>query len=299
MFNGDIRYVLNTIVGLHGLGRPAMTLRFLHLVTVGTSVIRNASSHEGISEDLRSRLTAWSTAPPGSSEDLEASNRAAPGTDEFKAVLGYVSGNPRKASAELNAFIGYLEHLVDNGVRGVEHRIVLLSTDTGAGWFSTRVLEEYLKEVVGHDLSKIWGVGGHKVVGVESRRIEKLGVDFSEGILGLIAEVKKIILRVGDKYDRVLANLTGGFKPESAAVLVAAGLLGIDAVYYIHEAMRNVVELPVIPLRVDENARKLLVNALDNRMGSAERKLLRKLGLPVTGDKISPWARRLLELLLY
>lgn len=276
-----------------------MKPRFLHLVTVGTSVIRNASFHEGISGDLRSKLMAWSTASPGSSEDLKASNRAVPGTDEFKAVLGYVSGNPRKASAELNAFIGYLEYLVDNGVRDVEHRIVLLSTDTGAGWFSTRILEEYLKGVVGYDLSKIWGVEGHVVEGVETRRVEKLGVDFSEGILSLIAEVKKIILRMSGKYNRVLANLTGGFKPESAAVLVAAGLLGIDAVYYIHEAMRNVVELPVIPLRVDEDARKLLVNALDNRIGLAEKKLLEKLGLPVAGNKISPWARRLLELLLY
>jgi len=124
-------------------------------------------------------------------------------------------------------------------------------------------------------------------------------VDFSKGILGLVAEVKNIISSMGGRYDRVLANLTGGFKPESAAVLVAAGLLGIDAVYYIHEAMRNVVELPVIPLRVDEDARKLLVNALDNRIGLAEKKLLEKLGLPVAGNKISPWARRLLELLLY
>ena len=251
-----------------------VVLGFLHLVTVGTSIIRNASMHVSVSVDVRSKLVAWSRALPGSSEDLEASNRAVLGTDEFKAVLGYLSDNPRGASAELNAFIGYLEYLAGNGVRGVRHHVVLLSTDTGAGWFSTRVLEEYLRGFVGQDLSRVWGVEGHVIDGVEARRVGKLGVDFSEGILNLVAEVKRIILSVGARYDRVLANLTGGFKPESAAILVASGLLGIDTVYYIHEAMKDIVELPVIPLRVDENARKLLENALNNRIGLAERRLL-------------------------
>lgn len=276
-----------------------VVLGFLHLVTVGTSIIRNASMHDSVSVDVRSKLVAWSKAQPGSSEDLEASNRAVLGTDEFKAVLGYLSDNPRGASAELNAFIGYLEYLAGNGVRGVRHHVVLLSTDTGAGWFSTRVLEEYLRGFVGQDLSRVWGVEGHVIDGVEARRVGKLGVDFSEGILNLVAEVKRIILSVGARYDRVLANLTGGFKPESAAILVASGLLGIDTVYYIHEAMKDIVELPVIPLRVDENARKLLENALNNRIGLAERRLLDKIGLQVRNGKLSPWARRLLETILY
>ena len=275
-----------------------MVLGFLHLITVGTSVIRNASSYDGISGDMRGKLIAWSKALPGSSEDIEASSRAIPGADEFKAVLGFVSDNPRRASAELNAFIGYLEYLSNNGIRGIRHYIVLLSTDTGAGWFSTRILEEYLEDVRGQDLSKIWGIEGHVVEGVEAHRVEKLGVEFSEGILNLIAKIKKIMLSTSDRYDRVLANLTGGFKPESAAILVAAGLLGIDTVYYIHEAMKNIVELPVIPLRVDTEAQKLLVNALNNKIGLAEQKLLRKLGLPVTNNKLTPWARKLLELLL-
>ncbi len=282
---------------IRGFGYPAM-LGFLHLVTVGTSVIRNASSCDGISEDIRSKLIAWSSALPGSSGDLEASNRAIPGADEFKAVLDYLSSSPRRASAELNAFIGYLEHLANQGVRGVRHHIILLGTDTGIGWFSTKILEEYLKEIVGQDLSKIWGIEGHVLEGVEARRIGRLGVDFSEGTLNLIAEVKKVTLNLGAKYDRVLANLTGGFKPESAAILVAAGLLGIDTVYYIHEAMENIVELPVIPLKVDDNARKLLVNALNNKISLAEKRLLEKLGLPTTKNKLTPWTKRLLKLLL-
>ncbi len=135
--------------------------------------------------------------------------------------------------------------------------------------------------------------------GVEAYRVEKLGVDFSEGILNLIALIKQEILRKSSGYDRILANLTGGFKPESAAILVAAGLLGIDTVYYIHEVMKDIVELPVIPLRIDDNAKKLLENALKGWIGKAERRLLDKIGLRVEGNKLSPWARRLLEIILY
>lgn len=274
-------------------------LSFLHLVTVGTNIIRNASMSESISGDIREKLKSWAMTPPRSSGDLEAGNRAVPGAEEFRAVLGFVSGSPRRASAELNAFIGYLKRLEENGVVGVSHHIVLLGTDTGAGWFCVRIIEEYLKDMVGQDISKTWGIGGHVIGGVEAYRVEKLGVDFSEGILNLIALIKQEILRKSSGYDRILANLTGGFKPESAAILVAAGLLGIDTVYYIHEVMKDIVELPVIPLRIDDNARKLLENALKGWIGKAERRLLDKIGLRVEDNKLSPWARRLLEIILY
>jgi len=142
-----------------------VVLGFLHLVTVGTSVVRNASQSDGVESGVRERLRAWSTALPGSSEDLEAGERAVHGAREFRAVLGFVSSSPRLASAELNAFIGYLEYLVNQGVRGVSHYVVLLGTDTGVGVFSTRILEEYLKSIMGQDLSGVWGVEGHVVVG--------------------------------------------------------------------------------------------------------------------------------------
>ena len=273
-------------------------LSFLHLVTVGTSTVRNASSNDKVEEDVRKELASWTRAGPGSDMDLEAGKKAVPGSKEFDAVLGFVASSPRRASAELNAFIGYLEYLYRRGVRGIRHHIILLGSDTGVGWFSTRILEEYLKDMVGQDLYNVWGIEGHVIEEVTARRIEKLGVDFSEGILNLIAGIKNTVLKSANRYDRILANLTGGFKPESAAVLVAAGLIGIDAVYYIHEVMRDIVELPVIPLNVDDDARKLLLNALNDNIGLAEKRLLDKLGLPVMNGKISPWAKRLLELLL-
>ncbi|WP_052833578.1 putative CRISPR-associated protein [Staphylothermus hellenicus] len=276
-----------------------MLYRFLHLVTVGTSIIRNASFHESVEAGVRERLAKWSMAPPHSGEDVEAGNRAVPSSKEFREVLGFVSGSPRRASAELNAFIGYLERLVSRGIDGVSHYLVLFGSDTGAGWFSTRILEEYLGSLVGQDLSRTWGVRGHFIGGVEAYRVRGLGVNFQDGILNLLGKVKKIVISMGKGYDRVLANLTGGFKPESAAILVVAGMLGIDTVYYIHEAMREVAEIPVIPLTIEPNAKKILENALENNIGGAEQKLLEKLGLPLTGKKLTPWSKKLLETLLY
>ncbi|ADI31309.1 CRISPR-associated protein, APE2256 family [Staphylothermus hellenicus DSM 12710] len=269
------------------------------MVTVGTSIIRNASFHESVEAGVRERLAKWSMAPPHSGEDVEAGNRAVPSSKEFREVLGFVSGSPRRASAELNAFIGYLERLVSRGIDGVSHYLVLFGSDTGAGWFSTRILEEYLGSLVGQDLSRTWGVRGHFIGGVEAYRVRGLGVNFQDGILNLLGKVKKIVISMGKGYDRVLANLTGGFKPESAAILVVAGMLGIDTVYYIHEAMREVAEIPVIPLTIEPNAKKILENALENNIGGAEQKLLEKLGLPLTGKKLTPWSKKLLETLLY
>lgn len=272
--------------------------KFLHLVTVGTSVIRNASQSRNIDPGIRDKLISWAMASPRSWEDVEAGNRAVPGSDEFRAVLSYVSGNPRRASAELNAFIGYLEYLMSRGVVNVKHYIVLLGTDTGAGWFSTRILEEYLSNIREQDLSRIWGIREHMIKDVEARRINNLGISFKDGLLNLIGVVKEIVSEKSGEYDRILANLTGGFKPESAAILIAAGLLGIDTVYYIHEVMKEIAEIPVIPLSIDPQARKILENALNDKIGRAEQKLLDKIGLPRTNRKLTIWSKKLLKTLL-
>ena len=44
----------------------------------------------------------------------------------------------------------------------------------------------------------------------------------------------------------------GGFKPESTFAVIAAYLAGANGVVYIHETFRDVVELPMLPLQLDE-----------------------------------------------
>ncbi|HIP57569.1 MAG TPA: putative CRISPR-associated protein [Ignisphaera aggregans] len=280
---------------------------FLHLVTVGTSVVRNAERCTDIDEDVRKRLLAWAAARPDSGEDVEAGNQAYPASREFQAVMKCLTSDPRRYSAELNAFIGYLQRLAQQGVKGVNHIITLFSTDTGVGWFSARVIEEYLKSFVDTDLFTTWGVEGHRIAEVRPPiRVENLGRDFSEGMINLVAKVRSEVerfrqdvgKRIGFENVRIVANLTGGFKPESGALLAIAGLIGIDSVYYIHEVFRDVVELPILPLRIDPAAEQLLLNALNDRVGDLEKRLLDRLGLSLEKGKLSPWSKKLLKAFL-
>jgi putative CRISPR-associated protein (TIGR02619 family) len=96
-----------------------------------------------------------------------------------------LTSDPRRISAELNALFNYLDTL-----RGPhEHYITLLSSDTGAGWLCTRLLEEFLKTVT--RIPDVYVKGEHYVKSIEAVRVQFLGRDFTKGSLNLIAEAKK------------------------------------------------------------------------------------------------------------
>ncbi|MEZ0346276.1 MAG: putative CRISPR-associated protein [Infirmifilum sp.] len=206
-----------------------------HIVTVGTSILRNAASKlpPNTPPEVAARIKRWSTAPAGSPEDAEAGNAAAPGTPEFKAVLSIVQNDPRQASAELNAMGTYLE-------QGSVDEVILLSTDSGASEFCAKILKEYLLQTFG-------------IRNVETRRIPDLGRDFEKGLYNLLDTLSTITKRNASKNKKTYLNLTGGFKPETAVAYLAASLLGIDRVYYVHETMREVVELPTLPITIKKD----------------------------------------------
>ncbi|RLE84699.1 MAG: hypothetical protein DRJ67_10140, partial [Thermoprotei archaeon] len=206
-----------------------------HIVTVGTSVIRNSAPRVG--GNLAEKLKGWARAKPGSPEDVEAGEKAAPGTPEFRAVYEILALDPRSVSAELNAMWPYLER------RRVE-AATLLATDSGASEFCAEVLRKYLRDK--------WGIGE-----VEVTRVPELGRDFEKGLYNLLDALSSAVRRHGGRGRRVYLNATGGFKPETAIVYVAASLMGIDRVYYIHEVMREVVELPILPLDLRPDYRSL------------------------------------------
>jgi len=118
--------------------------RVLHVVTTGTSILRNSSNLCTRLVELRDYcdvISAWASASVDSTEDLEAARNAIPASPVFKALLEALTSDPRRISAELNALFNYLDTLRDPH----EHYITLLSSDTGAGWLCTRLLEEFLK----------------------------------------------------------------------------------------------------------------------------------------------------------
>ncbi len=221
--------------------------RYLHIVTVGTSILRNAAAQSEKLDILKphtKELRAWALASVDSTEDVEAGKNAVPGSPVFRAVLGYVASDPRRASAELNAFIGYLLYLEENYPYTIQHDLVLLSSDTGACWFTTRIIEEYLKSLSGQSLDEPFQIKRQTIGKVEARRIPMLGKDFWTGARNMLQEIKKILEKARGEYSEVAANLTAGFKPESGLLLVAANQLGITKAYYIHELMKNIIEIP-------------------------------------------------------
>jgi len=49
---------------------------------------------------------------------------------------------------------------------------------------------------------------------------------------------------------------TGGYKPESTFAVTAAYVAGAHGVVYVHETFKDVVELPILPLQLEETLAK-------------------------------------------
>lgn len=222
---------LSPYAGVAGMSRGGIA----HIVTVGTSVIRNVpvlAPRLGLPDELVEKFRRWAQAPPRSPEDAEAGRSASPGCEEFERALDVLASDPYVVSAELNAMKRYLEaRMVDAAV--------LLASDTGASEFSARVLGEYLSS------------GG---IRVEVHRVRDLGLDFHSGLLNLIDAAAAAITKYRREGYRVWINLTGGFKLETAILYLAACLsrMGVERAYYIHETMKDTVEVPVIPVKLED-----------------------------------------------
>lgn len=254
-----------------------------HIVTVGTSVLRNAVQRGALPPEILSKVKAWAQAPPLSKDDVEAGEAARRGGEEFRALLQLLASEPRVYSAELNAMWPYLE-------RKSVSAAALLASDSGASHLCASLLEEYLR-----------GSG----VECEVHRVPELGRSFETGLYNLLDAVVSLSAKYRGRGLSVYLNVTGGFKLETAVLYLAASLVGADRVYYIHEAMREVVELPALPLTVDSRfAEALKKLAPEVERSGAERivgreflKALEQKGLvEALGTRVRP--RRWVALLL-
>jgi len=272
--------------------------KLLHIITTGTSIIRNTSNKCNENTQLTlhcTKLKKWSTSPPESQEDLEAGNNAHPGSPIFKAVLEAVAGDPKKISAELNALLTYAETRANE--KTLEHKIILLSTDTGAGWFSTKIIEEFLKNMDTIPEQYI-AKGHHHIAGIEAERIQLLGKDFAKGSINLLAKIKTAIAKHKQWADEILLNLTGGFKPETGLLIMSAGLLGANKAYYIHEYMSEIVEIPIIPITLAEPVKTALENARKGLLDHTTLEILRRHGILKPSEKEQAWLREIANILL-
>jgi len=203
----------------------------VHIVTVGTSVLRNAQGL--VSEKCRDEIRRLLS----STEGGEAGSLSPRCREEVKEAL---PRNPYSMSAELNAMKNFLEKnspREKNSLRRLS--IVLYATDTVPGQVAAGILKEYLSSVMPN-------------ARIMKKTVQNLGKNFWDGIVHLMREIITDVKRFKSKHATIYINATGGFKPETAAAIIAASLAGAHAVYYIHERMRQPVWIPLIPLRVDK-----------------------------------------------
>jgi len=196
-------------------------MRHVHLITVGASIITNLRRLKA--EDKRLVRLA--------SDDAELLKRAHRGDVLFEAAYEMLKERPREMSAELNSLWPYVEH-------GLVDEAYLYYTQTGAGNFCSSLLELYMREEL-------------RLTDVHTVEVKGFGLDFEEGLVNLMDKVASKVVELRSKPGvAIYLNATGGFKPENAILVLVASMLGLRSIYYMHEAFKEPVALPVFPISV-------------------------------------------------
>ncbi len=198
--------------------------RYVHIVTVGASLLSNALRDDQRVRDL--------LGDAGSLRGVEAALRS--GVVDRGALVdapvSYIASKGSAASAELNSMS---EHFSSKKVSVV----YLLHTDTMVGEVCGTALERHLRS---------------EGVSVERIRIEgfRSEAEFRErGLQNLLLKAHELVKK--HEGDVVMLNATGGFKPEGAALSILAFVMG-KPVYYRHEDFMTTVFIPPLPIEWKE-----------------------------------------------
>ena len=220
--------------------------KWVHIISVGTSLLTNFERSEPkLAQSLG--VIGWSRAGPDDKVQELAMGRARRGDKIFNELLKFLREDPEKHSAELNAFLRYVGLNSHAPPRDVG--ILLYSTDTGTCYLCASVIYEYLSSE------------GYTMLSPKPLRVEGLGKSeavFEDALANLLDKVVTKIVNWSRKGVPVYINATGGFKAETQFLVIAASIAGARAAYYIHETFKDVVELPLPPLKIHEGLEKII-----------------------------------------
>lgn len=162
--------------------------------------------------------------------------------------LDFVTYQPEKASAELAAFIPKAAEVGADA-------LYLVGTDTEEGRLCTEVLRRFFK-------------GKNVEVGtafVHLGTAQDVQERFFEGLQSLTKKVVNYVTRRIASGDKVYINATGGFKPETAFLVLVANALGCE-VYYRHETFQQPVTLPLLlPVKFGVDILEILWELKDHK----------------------------------
>jgi putative CRISPR-associated protein (TIGR02619 family) len=178
-----------------------------------------------------------------------------------EGLVEYAVSSPEEASAELNTIVKFARK---RPALFRDVRAVLYASDTEDGRAAGEALSKALCRVLHAN-----------VCSAELKAVPGLGVDFHAGLLELAHLVGADVRSARAEGRLAYVVATGGFKPESTFAVIAAYLAGAHGVVYVHESFREVVELPMVPLQLDETLARFARGEVD------EYAVARRLGVDV------------------
>jgi putative CRISPR-associated protein (TIGR02619 family) len=228
-------------------------MRLFMLSTIGTSTVTNA-----LEPAVRGRVLGLGNATETelTEDDRSFLNDALART---RATLAEADRNQAKAlSAELNGWLTYEDEARSSEVAMTNVQHWLLTTDTYVGYCAGEIVKDWLE-----------AHGSH----AQLLRVEGLRTDDANSFRAALADVMKDLWDTIEGYKaagyRIVFNLTGGFKGVNAFFQTVATLAEAEAIYTF-ERTNQLMHIPRLPVRLDEERLTAMQTGIFARLGAGE-----------------------------
>lgn len=181
----------------------------------------------------------------------------------------------KKLSAELNGIITLYEKNLNFQAEQEIH--YLIATDTYLGSETAKMIKSWLEK----NYSKIVQV-------LNIKRLQtKNYSDFKSAMSELTKRIDDIIKGIERKHNKIIFNLTGGFKSVQGYLQALGMIWNVDEIIYIFEQSSELISIPKLPIKLDSSVFKDEHNI----------KIFRKidLGLKISPEQVKKLPQTLIE----
>lgn len=235
-----------------------MKPKFIYISLVGTSILKNTIQRLDKWKDKYNDINTWHNMPLEDPRNIYPQGFLCKLREleqllyiellEKSLALGVV------ASAESTGLVK-MSSLLMHDRKDVE--VVLYPTSSCASVLSAELNKTLLEKL------------GFSRVRIEL--LEKLGKleSFEEGLVELLDKVVEEVLNARKNGIPVYTNATPGFKAESSFLVIASLLAGANGAVYIHETFDNPIFIPLIPVSINEEFRRVVKSLGEKIPGEA------------------------------
>lgn len=230
-----------------------------HLISTGTSILNNFVKYSDVTGKFKDIVDKygmhnWGVLPVGDPLQSMVESYIPSNNEVHRALREFLEMDPRRHSAELNSFLGFIER---EGQAKEDIEIAIYATDTANCRLAAQIIYEYLRDV------------GFYIVSEPIRiRDFSFGPEyFDNALIEIMDKVVSLIHRKTEQGYEVFINSTPGFKPETTFISIAS-LLTLKrppTIYYIHESLKNPLKLPAIPLDIRKKYKTILAKYIEPR----------------------------------